>query len=185
MSYDIVRSIKIKDNEVWINCACNNVSPRLYETYKSDYFTNILKTKGLKATEVELLKSYEEGSFQAGTENKYTRALKVLRYFYAEEYKPYDWRTESFRAPNFRENKEKEEYNQLLLKALNTKLPKIKYVISKEYGQSKYYLKQNKNSASWKAFPEKATIFDFKTEAENTIKGFSNTANWIIQEVKK
>ena len=91
MSYEKVRSIKITEDKVFVNCACNNVRPLTYSTEEYPYFSKILQEKGREAVEIALLKTYEGGSFQQGT-NKFSKALKVLRYVFGEEYKKFNWR---------------------------------------------------------------------------------------------
>ena len=80
MSYVIVKSIKIKNNKVMVNWASNNVIPRDYYERECESLTEILQKEGREALDIEILKEYDNGNFQKGS-NKYTRALKVLRHF--------------------------------------------------------------------------------------------------------
>ena len=185
MSYDIIKGIKIKDNKVFVNCASNNVIPRTFAYWESKSLSKILKEKGQQELDIEILNEYEKGNFQAGTQNKYTRALKVLRYML--EYKKFDWRGD---WDSYKENSEKykEEYQELLLKALNTKLSKEKYIITKEnpYDSNNkvyFYQRKNANFAKWYYEQAKAKVFDFKQEAKDTKKYFTNSENWQIEQI--
>jgi hypothetical protein len=55
MSYEIVKSIKIKDNKVFINCCSNNVFPHTYYNNESSYYNKILQEKGEQELNIELL----------------------------------------------------------------------------------------------------------------------------------
>ena len=179
MSYEKVRTIKIKDNKVFIKCASNNCRPLTYDENEYPYFTKILLEKGKDAVEIALLKSYEEGNLQEGI-NKYSRALKVLRHF--EEYKQYDWRLD-----NTEEKRKSEEFNKLLLRALKTKLPKDKFILSKPYynnGSEKAYLRKiTKLHAFWIGEKERAKTFCFKDDCERAKRYISNSENWIVEKL--
>lgn len=70
MGYLIVKSITIKEDKVLIHSASNNVFPRNYIKEISPYFTDILKNKGRKEVEKEILYSYWQGLMQ-DTDNDY------------------------------------------------------------------------------------------------------------------
>lgn len=176
MSYEIIKSIVITEDKVFITSASNNVIPRTYYRTEWPYFTKILKEKGKEETEIEILKAYEEGNFQDG-KNKYTKALEVLYYVFGEEYKKYDWRL------SLNDGRQDEDYFKLLKKALNYKLPKNKYIIYKFVGTIRAYGKRTKYSMKWSDDIKKATKFNFKDEAENQFKHFNSSQNWQIEEI--
>ena len=175
MSYEKVKSICIdeKQKKVFINCASNNVRPLYYSREEYTYFSKILQEQGKEAVEIALLKSYEGGSLQEGI-NKYSKALKVLKYVYGEEYKKFNWRNHNARYnteehKKERELRESEEFKELLRKAINYKIPKEKYVITKMHGNSKIYGKKCPTCMKWKWNKEEATKFDFYGEAKLNI----------------
>ena len=176
MSYEKVRSIRVdlKQNKLFINCASNNVRPLTYSTEEYPYFSKILQEKGLNEVEIALLKSYEEGSFQEGS-NKYVKALQVLRYVFGEEYKKFNWRNHFGNlGTEEREEHEKlrksEDFKDLLLKCLNYKFSKEKYVITKKhYDGTTIYAKVCPTKIRWEYSKEKASKFYFKEQAEDHI----------------
>ena len=89
MSYSLIRKIQVKDNQVYITAACNNIRPRHYSESVCSYATKILQEQGAEAFDLDMLKAYESGEFQRG-KNKYSRALEILRH--DPEYKAFDWR---------------------------------------------------------------------------------------------
>ena len=66
MGYEIIKSIKIKDDKVLIKHDSNNVSPRIFHENESISLTKTLQEKGQEALDVEILKAYETGDFQRG-----------------------------------------------------------------------------------------------------------------------
>jgi len=176
MSYEKVKSIKIdeKQGKVFINCASNNCRPITYSREEYPYFSKILQEEGREAVEIQLLKDYESGNLQEG-KNKYTKALKVLRYVFGEEYRKFNWRNHNakYDTPE-REEEERlrksKEFDELLKKCLDYKLPKEKYVITKTLNRwnsepEKIYGKSCLTCMKWSRFKEKATKFDFEEEA--------------------
>lgn len=132
MSHEIVKSIKIKDNKVFLTSACNNVFPRTPHEWECSPLSKLLQEKGKKALDIAIFEDYENGNMQAGGKNKYTRALEVLRHL--PEYKAFDWRVNRDEYEKNQKNRENiPALHELLSKALETKLPKEKYAITKEY----------------------------------------------------
>ena len=175
MSYEKVRSLQIDvvNKKVFITSACNNVRPLTYDKWESPSLSKILVEQGKEAVDVEILKSFEEGNFQGGT-NKFTKALKVLRYVYADEYAKFNWRTNN--APygskehkDHRDSRESQEFKDLLRKALDYKTPKPTYVITKNHYGELVYGKVCPTCIRWTRFTNKATKFSFYKEAENSI----------------
>jgi hypothetical protein len=176
MSYEKIKSIKIKNGKVIINCASNNVLPLYYRKEECSYFTKILQEKGLQAVEIEILKTYDSGSFQQGN-NKYTKALKVLRYIFSDEYHKFDWRNNWEES---KKNKDNKEYDELLLKALNYKMSKQKYVITKEGHNKEWFGKFTTKHMIWKKSVKEATKYDFEKEAEIVKSCFKFSNDWKI-----
>ena len=190
MSYEIVKAIKIKDGVVFVNCASNNVYPKTYDEFKSESLTKILTEQGEQALNIELLKEYENGNFQGhGNKNKFTRALEVLYYVYGEEYKPFNWRDNNFNygtAENkaYEDRRNSEAFKMLLLKALNTKLPKEKFIVMKKsnYNGVSYVKKETSRHIFYTNDKEQAKVFNFKQQAEqianmNCLKGISEVVS--------
>jgi len=180
MGYEIVKSIEVneKEKKVIVYGASNNVRPREYTRWECFPLTKIYREKGREAVDVEILRSYEEGNFQGG-KNKYTKALLILRHF--PEYKKYDWRTTGL---GIEKNRSDAEFTELLKKALKSRLPKEKFVVSRLIGGARYYLKIKRNHGNW--FPDfkLATIFHYWVDAKNTKDCFYNGKDWEILSLK-
>jgi len=177
MSYEIVKTIKVKDNEVSIKHASNNVYPKTFEYSNSESLSKILKEEGREELDIEILRTYEQGMFQAGSKNKYTKALEIL--LHLPEYNAISWRT------NWEESKKEEselKLKELLKQALNTELPKEKFILSKNYRNEPSYFYQRKGSRNgrWYKDIKKAIVFNFKEDAENTKKYFINSSDWQV-----
>lgn len=174
MSYEIVKGIEIneQENKVYINSACNNCRPLYYEKIDFPYFSNLLKEQGKEKTEIELLRNYEEGNLQQGNKNKFTRALKVLRYLYGEEYNKFNWKNFSYDERDKEQKlRNSQEFKDLLLKALKTKLPKEKFVLYRKHDNFKeYVLKETTRHIFFTMNRDKAKKYDFKEETEHLIK---------------
>jgi len=164
MSYERVKGIKIENGEVFINSHSNNDTAD-YHYWKCEGLTKIYQEKGQKELDIEILKEYEEGNFQSSIKNKYTRALKVLYYVLKAEYNLFNWRTGDFQArETFRKS---QAYKDLLWKALNTKLPKEKFIV-KNLNNNGYVRKETTRHIFYCSEKEQAKIYDFKEQAERT-----------------
>jgi hypothetical protein len=189
MSYGKVKSIKIdeKQGKVFFNTASNNVRPLTYSVWgESKIYNDLLKEKGKGAVEIEILKEYESGNLQEG-KNKYTKALKVLRYVFNEEYKKFNWRNRPWgdekKSKELEDLRKSEEWNNLLKKALDYKFDKKKFVITKDNFGEKIFGKSCLTCIKWSKFKEKATKFDFEEEAKDHIfKKYKN--EWKVEEFK-
>lgn len=183
MSYEIIKSIVIKDGKVIFRASSNNISPRRYDPEEYPYFTRIYQDKGLAAMKLEVFKQYETGSFKAypGIANKYTRALAILRSM--PEYGHFDWRSNyNYEAKEVR--RKSLEFDELLRKALNTKQQRGCFVI--QHPLTKDYLrKRNRGCAAWMRLQELATVFPTYVDADQFRKGFSDWAAWEIINVKR
>lgn len=173
MSYEKVKRIWIEDNKVMVNSACNNLIPLSYSVWVCDSLTLVLREKGKEEAEIEILKAYCSGSFQAGSQNKYTKALKVLFYELREEYNKFDWRVcELGEMDKYNELKDSEEFKQLLRKALNYKSSGNKFVIVDN--NERYLLKVTSRRGFFTDNKDEAKTFQFKQEAEEVKNAFSN-----------
>jgi hypothetical protein len=77
MSYEIVKSVGIKDGGVWVTSAANNLRPLLFSKWECGTLTDVLKTQGRKAAEKEILYSFWSGDFQR-CGNIYDRSVKYF-----------------------------------------------------------------------------------------------------------
>ncbi len=182
MSYDIIKSIKIRDNKVFINHAANNVCPHYYAEHEADTLTEILQKQGRDALELEIFKAYESGCFQRGS-NKYVRALAVLRHMI--EYRNFDWRLNGAEYEAAQTNRKDEvAFDALLRKALKTRLPKDRYIISKGYNGSTVYLRRITTRCA-KFCQERigAKIFRYEIDARNLKHCFHNSENWNVEKL--
>lgn len=192
MSYEKIRSINIdeKEGKVFITGACNNVRPLTYSKEEYPSFSRILQEDGQEAVEIALLKTYEEGSFQQGI-NKYTRAIKVLRYVFRDEYKKFNWRNHNsiYESEEWKKEKElrkSQDFKDLLRKALNYKLSKDKFILSKIYtGNQRVYLRKCISSAYWTWDKENAKKFNFREELEELKSYYHDGDDWKIEEALK
>jgi hypothetical protein len=187
MSYEIVKGIKIRDNKVFIKASSNNVYPKTFDYEECESLSRFLAEKGEQELKVEIFKQFEEGNFQASN-GFYARALKVLYYVFGEEYKLYSWRA---RGETEEQEKEREErrksqaFKDLLLKALNTKLPKQKFIVKKN---DYYVFKTTRRYIKYSEDISRAKKFDFRQQAESIaehIKGEVLEFKQQSQEPKK
>ena len=178
MSYEIIKSIKVKDNKVYIACASNNVYPKTFAEWESKSLSQVLQENGQQALDVEILKTYASGCFQRGN-NKYVRALQVLRHM--PEYHKFDWRNN---WDEYKKNGTSDEYVALLKEALNTYLPKEKYIISQSREGQRQYGKKTRTCMKWRLDKSQATIYRYRKDAEDMKKCFYNSENWEIEQIK-
>jgi hypothetical protein len=183
MSYEIVRGIKVEVDKVLVDCASNNVYPRDYGYQEFPYFTKILKEKGREAVDIAILETYESGSFQGG-QNKYTRALKVARHL--PEYERFNWRRSSFdKDDEINKRRDSQEFKDFLAKALKTRLPADKFILSKDWcGTPVYLLRFGGRSAKWTPTKERAKIYKYAQDAEGVKACFTNSDDWKVEQVK-
>jgi len=180
MSYAIIKSIKIADNWVLITSASNNVIPRTPHEWECPSLSLVLQKEGKSKVELEIMKDYESGNFQGGA-NKYTRALAVLRHL--PEYQEFDWRGSTWNESQKNRTEREKEFEALLIQALNTRLPKTKYVIIKQAdGQSAYFRhRKGASFCKWYYEQSKATVFKYLADAEKTKTYFTNSKDWEIK----
>lgn len=192
MSYDIIKSICIdeKEQKVFITACSNNVFPHTPYREEVPGFTRRLKEEGRESVELEIMKNYENGNFQGGS-NKYTKALKTLLYALNEEYDKFNWRTHSAKYGTEEHKQERliresKEFYEVMKKALKFKLPKEKWIITKEpysYNSEKVYAKKCPTCIKWEWTTKKATKFDFEEEARNNIfEAYKDT--WKVEKLE-
>ena len=178
MSYSIIRSIKVKNDKVFFRYRSNNIWPARYHEEESLSLSKILKEEGKMALDIEILREYENGNFQKGS-NRYTRALEILRHL--PEYSKFDWRGNWEES---KKNREKEkEFDKLLKIALTSKQPKKGFVIFKLVNDRKAYFSQRANAGfcRWYYDKDKAKGFRWKEDAEFAKKCFTGSENWKIE----
>jgi len=167
MSYEIVKKISIRDNKVFLTSASNNVSPREYKEWHCQSLTEILQEKGETELNFELLKEYENGMFQEGTPNKWSTAIKRLKY--TEEYKKISWRLSDYsnNCP-IQAARRSEEYRRIVLSSLELKSSAVKYILKKETGNGPcYVLRETTRVIKYTGNISQAKIYNYKQEAEN------------------
>ena len=185
MSYDVVKSVKIENGKVFINCACSNVYPRTFEEWESKQLSELLKEKGVEAVELEIMKAYEEGNFQ-GSSGKYIRALKVLQHM--PEYAEFDWRLGGIRSEQYETNSKNRkervsEFEAMLTKALVTQLPKDKFVIKKSHGGIPVYvMKVTKRFVQWTGGTNRK-IYKYYDDAKQLIDRCSGSDEWEVIKI--
>ncbi|OGP24993.1 MAG: hypothetical protein A2X99_02300 [Deltaproteobacteria bacterium GWB2_55_19] len=185
MSYHIIKSIKVdeKEGKVYITGADNNVRPRTPHRWECTSLSQILVEQGREAVDLEILEAYESGDFQGGN-NKWTRALVVLRRM--PEYAQFNWRGEPY--DEITERRKTPAFKAILKKALETKLPKAKFIITKSTNMgTKVYLKKlTARHVFWSPVREKAKIFRFIEDTEDVKRVFygSNSWAWAVEQVE-
>jgi len=86
MSTTIVKRLHIKENEVWIDSASSNSSPRSYYYEKCTYWSRMLKEQGQEALDKDILHQYWGGMLR-GVPNKWSRAVDRFR----KEHPEFTW----------------------------------------------------------------------------------------------
>jgi hypothetical protein len=182
MGYEIVKTIKVENGRVFVNGACNNVYPKDYHYSESYYLTGAMERGGQEELDYEIMRAYEEGNFQPGNQNKYSRAVCILRHM--PEYEKYDWRQTGAAYEEAKKLRETKEFRELLLLALKTGMPKDKYIVTKPYRDKTVYLyKITTRAAKWIEDKTKAKMFFWEKDAENLKSCFYGAENWQIEKV--
>ncbi len=175
MSYEIVKRLRIDNGSVLITADSNNVYPKIFKERKCTYLTDLLQQEGEEALNLYILQMYEQGIFQEGNPNKWSRAIQRLSN--TEEYKRYSWRLSDYSNPNCpintaRENKT--EYNKLLLSALNMKPTQEKYIIRNNSRMNEVYvLRVTKRFIKYTSDKSKIKKFTYKEEADSVARLFN------------
>ena len=74
MSYDIIKSISIKNNKVFVCSASNNITPRTYYNSETPSLTKILVEEGRKRLDNVIFGEFRNGNFQ-GKSTPYAKAI--------------------------------------------------------------------------------------------------------------
>lgn len=176
----------MNEKKVISSVASSNVFPITYYTDETKYYTDMLREKGKEAVEIDILKNYENGNFQGGS-NKYTKALKIMQNL--DEYSKYDWRIKhnfqygSKEYNEFEQKRRSPEFDEFLGRVLKMK-PKEKYVgyIDSFYG--KFYVKKTRNYIKYISNKSKATKFFFEKEIDSIMKEYNITNGKIkVEEI--
>jgi len=171
MSYQIIKKVEIdkKEKAVYLTSHCNNVSPKTDSRWRCVYYDLMAKKEEWENIELDILSVFEKGSFQ-GSGTKYARANKILQNM--PEFDKMNWRKS---WDDYKKYDKTKEYWDLLKKALNTKLPKTKYLIEKTYYNGDIiFAKYRKGSRyiGWTRDKKTATKFDYQNEADRVIEAF-------------
>jgi hypothetical protein len=180
MSYEIIRSIKIRDGRVFIKGASNNVYPRDYEEWHCESLTKILQEEGQEKLDITILRECESGNFQ-GSIGKYARPLAILRHL--PEYADFDWRQNGPGYERAEINRKTPAFDELLKRVLSMKIPRDKYIVKKDYFGTTVYLRTARRCARWIEDRSGAKIFRYLTDAEWLKKCYTNADNWIVEKV--
>lgn len=121
MSYEIVKSITIKNNKVMFISADSSLYPRIFRQFESVYHTNLLNKEGRRALINDIANDVQEGNFHLQKGSKLTSLIKdaqeVLEYnnlnnfLNAELYAKFV--SDKILNPSFDQAKEIEELNSL------------------------------------------------------------------------
>lgn len=176
MSYEIIKSIVIKDGKVIVRASSNNVSPKHFDPWECSSLTKILTEQGQDALDLEIMKQYESGCFQRG-DNKWTRALLRLRNM--PEYPTYDWRAPDYEAVT--ERRKSPEFEALLMKALKSSFPAQKYTISQVYGCGRVYLAKAGHHAKFVMDRSRAKLFHYEREARLLCSCYVGGSSWEVR----
>jgi len=181
MSYEIVKAIRIKDGRVFLKSDSNNVWPRDYHEWECPSLTAILERDGQEALDIEILRTYESGSFQ-GSANKYTHALMILRHM--PEYDNFNWRVCGDDWDKRQETRKSQACRELLKKALTAKLPKQRFLIKKqEFGGMRYLHPKTRRRVFWIPEKDEAKVFYWQEDAVSMKGNYYNSDHWQIEAV--
>lgn len=181
MSYEIVKQIKVKDGKVYLKSCSNNVWPKDWNNrhaWECSSLTEVLQKQGKEALEVEILGEFESGNFQ-GPIIKYNKAKSIL--LRMPEYAEYNWRN----GLDNREKRDSQGFRDLLKKALNSKLPTYKYIITKPYydGAIVYLSKITRRTAQWSRNKEESKVYAYQDQCDNIKKCFTGSNIWNIEKI--
>lgn len=126
MSYEIIKRIRIENGNVFVTSCSNNVYPKTPYEFESTYLSKLLK-EGQEKLDLEILKFYENGSWQGSYNNKWKRAVDKLKS--TKEYSKFSWRNASYEKgcpiTTLRNTK---EFDNFLLSGLKMKTEK--YIVT-------------------------------------------------------
>jgi len=148
MSYSIIRGIRIDDDqkEVAFKHASNNVSPRIYRWETLPFFTELWQESGRDAVMADIITAYIDGAFQAGIDNKFSRAAAYMKS--EPRYKKYtEWSDEG------KELRKSEQYRKICKMLLGKNVKPVQYVVKVDGGymwtrkNGRYYETRGRNKA--------------------------------------
>jgi hypothetical protein len=192
MSYEIVKRLRIENGEVLITSDSNNVFPKYFVERKCTYLTDLLQEQGEEALNIYILKAYEEGNFQEGNPNKWSKAISRLQR--TPEYEKYNWRKSQYGTDcpinKLRYAEDQTEFHKLLLSSLTLKEPTEKYIIRNTTpGRESYVSKVTSRLVKYHRDIKEAKVFKYKDEAQYLINMFNFleivTINGNKEEVKQ
>lgn len=119
MSYEIVKSLTIRDGKVYRKSESNNVRPHYFIEIEDTYFTTMLNQEGENVLNMEILRLYEQGIFQEGNPNKWSKAIDKLKQ--TSEYQKINWRLCTYKddCPIWQARRDDQTYNSILGIALS------------------------------------------------------------------
>lgn len=170
MSHEIIKRIKIENGKVFITSFSNNVFPRTPYEYESKYLSILLKV-GQEKLDLEILKFYEDGSWQGSYNNKWKRAVDKLKS--TKEYEKFNWRLSNYEnnCPIIKA-RNTNEFDKFLLSGLKMKTEK--YIVTNGFHYIRkvtgkflknYYFTTDKN---------KAKIFNLMNDVNNITDRFKD-----------
>jgi hypothetical protein len=181
MSYEKIKSISIKDGKVFLTSKCNNDTEPV-KRWECTSLSEIAKNKGEDAAHLEIMREYENGNFQSTCDNKYTRALRVLKAM--PEYKSFNWRLggigeEYDKISNARRT---EAFNELLRKSLAVKAEKKPVIVSRNHydGQIIFLKRLTARGSKWSFSKNDAKIFPYAQDVAAISNRFENGSEWQI-----
>ncbi len=187
MSHEKVKQVKIENGEVLVFSKCNNDTepPRWWNC---TMLTEILNEEGQEAAELSIFKAFECYNFQSADsiDNKYTRALRALEEM--PEYAAFDWHRK-YRGDNEQDNaieqaRNSAAFDELLKKALNTKLQKDNLIVVKNWGGITYYLKRvTSRGLKWSGISKDAKVFKYAQDIKKLAATFDDSNKWILKTV--
>ena len=176
MSYEIVKRLRIENGEVFITSDSNNVFPKYFVERKNTYLTDLLQQQGEEGLNIYILKAYEEGLFQEGNPNKWSKAIARLQR--TPEYENYNWRKSNYNNPECTINKlrhaeDQTEFNKFLLSALELKEPAEKYIVKNTTPNKESYVRKvTTRFVKYSREKTEAKVFKFKDEAQKLLDMF-------------
>lgn len=176
MSYEKIKTIKIKDGKVYLNSKANNdTSP--FRTWECKSLSDFLQKNGEGELQIEIMKEYENGTFQSQGNNKWTRSLRALRQM--DEYKAFNWRLSDYAdACPINAARKTEAYKQLLLKALNTKPESGNFILKRDHDHQTIYFKRGTKFSFHKT---EAKIFKYIEDVKALINRFESPEKYQIE----
>lgn len=167
MSYEIIKKIRIENGKVFVTSCSSNVYPKTPYEYETTYLSKLLN-EGQEKLDLEILKFYEDGSWQGSYNNKWKRAVDKLKS--TEEYEKYNWRKTSYKADcpiNIARNTK--EFDDFLLSGLKMKTEK--YIVT---NGSAFVFKLTRNKIKMTYNENEAKIFNYMKDVNKILAMFKD-----------